>query len=120
MPATAKTNLPNPRRALCLELIGIHKGYAEVFAREDAIKAELKKLAGDAGANFKEEFPAEGSVSVSAPKKGTFKGSFAVLVAQAWLALKPAEQKKLKTQGLVVIEDKYGGDYYGAVTVKTF
>lgn len=113
-------NTATTRRALCLELITIEKTHAVPLARMDAIKAELKKIAADAGENFKEEFPAEGSVAVSRPKKGDFKGSFAELQMDAWLGLKPAAQEKLKLQGLVAIKDKWGGDYYGAVTVKTF
>lgn len=113
-------NTATARRELCLELIGIQKKHADPLARMEAIKAELKQIAAEAGENFKEEFPTDGSVSVSRPKKGDFKGSFPVLQMPAWLALKPKAQDKLKEQGLVAIEDKWGGDYYGAVTVKIF
>lgn len=118
--ARKPTNVATHRRALCLELIGIEKEHAVPLARMDAIKAELKKIAGEAGENFKEEFPAEGSVTVSRPKKGEFKGSFAELQMDAWLGLKPAAQEKLKMQGLVAIKDKWGGDFYGSVTTKLF
>lgn len=118
--AASKANAPTVRRALCLELLTIQKKHAVPLARMDAIKAELKKIAGDAGENFKEEFPSEGSVSVSRPKKGEFKGTFPVLQMDIWLQLKPKAQDKLKDEGLVKIEEKWGGDSYGGVTVKTF
>ena len=114
----AKANAPTDRRSLCIELLELFRKHDPIFKRVDAIKAELKKLAADAGENFKEEIVAQGSVSVSRPKKGEFKGSFPVLQPAAWLDAKPAAREKLIEKGLVKIEDQWGGDYYGAVTVK--
>lgn len=127
MPAAATAQLVQvekkvlkKRLELCEELIGIHKKNEAVFARVDAIKAELKTIATDAGANFKETIPGKGTVQVAGEKDGSFKGDFPVLQVEAWKGLKPAQQTKLLETGVVLIESQYSGKYYGAVTVKLF
>lgn len=108
------------RVELCEELIGIHKKHEDAFARIDAIKAELKTMATNAGANFKETIVGKGTVSVACEKEATFKGDFPILQVEAWKGLKPTRQDQLLEQGLVKIEAQYGSRYYGAVTVKLF
>jgi hypothetical protein len=108
------------RLELCTELVGIHKKHETVFARIDEIKAELKTMATDAGANFKETIPGKGTVYVAGEKEGSFKGDFPILQVDAWKGLKSAQQDKLLESGVVKIEAQYGGKYYGAVTVKLF
>ena len=108
------------RVELCEELIGIHKKHEKEFARIDAIKAELKGMATQAGENFKETITGKGTVHVAGEKEGAFKGDFPILQVEPWKALKEAQRASLLKKGVVAIEAQYGGKYYGAVTVKLF
>ena len=104
-------------RQIAEELVQIFRANAAVLARADELKSALKDGATE---NFKEVFAGIGEVSVSAPKKGAFKGTFPIVVVENFLALKPKEKAKLVADGLIKMEDIYGGDYYGAVKVKVF
>jgi hypothetical protein len=104
-------------RQLAEELVRLTKENQCVFDREAELKSQLKS---GATSNFQETFPGIGQVNVSAPKKGKFKGTVPELVTETFLALKEDRRAKLIEQGLVANVDQYGGDYYGAVTVKVF
>ena len=104
-------------RQIAEELVQIFKANAAVLARADELKSALKD---GATGNFKEVFTGLGEVSVSAPKSGAFKGTFPTVVVENFLALKPKEKAKLVADGLIKMEDVYGGDYYGAVKVNVF
>lgn len=104
-------------RELAEELVKLRAQHGPMFDRVDELKSALKS---DATENFKEVFAGIGEVSVSAPKKGKFKGTVPELVAEAYLKLPDARREKLIEQGLVANVDQYGGDYYGSVTVKMF
>ena len=108
---------PNSRAALCRELLDIEREHREVFARIDAIKADLKRIAAAEG-SFREDFPGLGHVSVSPEKPKTYKGDLPVLSGDAWLALKQKQRDRLVADGLVRIEPQYTGAYYGRVDAK--
>jgi hypothetical protein len=121
--ATSRKAQPKPkileqRRALADELLGINRELAGDYARMAQIEAELKQLATDAGASFKEDFGALGYVSASGAVAGEFKGAVPVIQTEPWLALKPAERKQLVKTGLVKIESLFGRASSGRVTVK--
>lgn len=104
-------------RQLAEELAKLFKDHDAVFARADELKSALKDGATE---NFKEVFAGIGEVSVSAPKKGKFKGTVPTLTVDTFLAFTEAKRKKLVDDNLVTMVDEYGGDYYGAVKVKVF
>lgn len=114
-PVTAQT-----QRELALELVGLMRKNVDVFARIDDIKTALRKLATDAGENFKEEFPGKGAVKVSGGHDAEFKGILPEVNVKTFLALPPAKSKKLIDDGLINMTPKYGKPYYGSVTVDLF
>jgi hypothetical protein len=123
--ATAAEPLPVTKlsqRDLAQELLGLERKHGKVFARMDDLKGALRKLAGDAGENFKEEFAGKGVVKVSAPKDGKFKGILPLVNEERFLALPKAEQDKLthEDKGVITMTPTYGGKYYGSVTVDLF
>jgi hypothetical protein len=120
MPAVATQPKPVAKmkpRQMAEELVGLFKSHAAMLARVDELKSALKD---GADANFKEVFAGIGEVSVSAPKKGAFKGTVPMLTVETFLDLTEAKRKKLIDDKLVAMFDQYGGDYYGAVKVKVF
>lgn len=124
MPAAAKTADPladalKQRAKLCDELLGIHTGNNEIFGRIDAIKTELKALAGVCG-GFRETRVGIGYVSVSPESPKSFKGDFPMVNVAAWQALRPKKREKMLADGFVEIESRWSKAYYGQVTVKTF
>jgi hypothetical protein len=119
-PSKAEAKALAHRRGLCEELVGLHRDNSSVFDRIEAIKAELKLIATDAGEPFREVIAGKGQVSVSPPKDGEFKGNVPTLKAEAWNDLTDARRERLLEQGLVEIVAEYGGKFYGRVDVKTF
>ena len=122
MPTPARTKAKatlkaSARAELCRELLDIELEHRAMFERMDAIKAQLKQIAGNDG-QFREVFPGFGHVSVSPAKPKTFKGELPVLVGEAWLALKDTRRDKLIADGLVKIEPQFTGAYYGRVDVE--
>lgn len=115
--ATAARKAKAPTRSeLCRELLDIELRHRDVFARIDAIKAELKGKALLEG-KFRETF-ADGHVAVSPATAEEITGEKPVLIVAAWAELKPARQDKLLEDGLVRIEPIVKGAYYGRVDVK--
>lgn len=117
MPAAAKKAKAPSRADLCKELLELRSANAAAFDRIEAIKTELKTIAGTEG-KFRETFVGLGYVSVSPEAGPKFKGDFPVVDVEAYKALTPARQAKLLEGGVVKIESQYSGAYYGAVTVK--
>lgn len=116
--AAAKSKAKPPTRAeLCRELLQLRIDNGPAFTRMDAIKTELKAIAGAEG-KFRETFVGLGYVSVAPESAPKFKGDFPIVDVEAWKALKPVRQDKLLADGVVKIESQYSGAYYGAVTVK--
>jgi hypothetical protein len=107
------------RAKLCDELLGIHTDNKEIFDRIEAIKTELKALAGVCG-NFRETRVGIGYVSVSPESPKSFKGDFPMVNIVQWQALKPKRREKFLADGFVEIESRWSKAYYGQVTVKTF
>lgn len=122
--ATAEAKLATKalerRRALAEQLVDLQVQHRSTFAQMDGLKSDLKKIATDAGANFKEEFSGRGQVAVSAAHGKTFKGTVPTLSVEAWFNLPKSRQQKLLDGGLVKLVDEYTGGYYGGVTVKLF
>lgn len=117
-PAIAKIKAKAPTRLeLCRELLQLRIDNGAALTRMDAIKTELKAIAGTEG-KFRETIVGVGYVSVSPESPPKFKGDFPIVDVEAWKALKPARQEKLLEDGIVKIESQYSGAYYGAVTVK--
>jgi hypothetical protein len=117
-PVAAKSKAKAPTRAdLCRELLQLRVDNGPAFDRIEAIKTELKSIAGKDG-KFRETFVGIGYVSVSPESGPKFKGDFPVVNVEAWKALKPARQQTLLEGGVIKIEAQYSGAYYGAVTVK--
>lgn len=120
--ATAKPTVKAEaeRRALAEELVGIERKHSIAFARVDAIKAELRKIATDAGENFQELFAGRGVVKVSGGHDGKFKGTFPTVQEKAYLELPEAKRKKLSDDGIVLMVPTYGKRYYGSVSVELY
>jgi hypothetical protein len=119
-PVAAKSKAKAPTRAeLVRELLEIEQEHCDVFARMDAIKADLKLIASVDG-SFREIVPGLGHVSVSPAKPKNYKGDLPTLVGEAWLALKQPKRDKLIADGLVKIEPQYSGAYYGRVDVELY
>jgi hypothetical protein len=117
-PVAVKTKAKAPTRLdLCRELLQLRIDNGPALTRMDAIKTELKAMAGVDG-KFRETIVGVGYVSVSPESAPKFKGDFPIVNVEAWKALKPARQEKLLEDGVVKIESQYSGAYYGAVTVK--
>lgn len=107
------------RRELCEELLDLRRDptVATAIDRMEAIKSELKALAGSEG-KFRETFVGIGYVSASPATPECTIGQAPVLVVTAWTALKDARRDKLIEDGLVKIEPIIKGAYHGRVDVK--
>lgn len=108
------------RKALCEELLDIERKLAPSYARMEAIGIELKKIATDSCASFKDEFAGKGSVSVAPATTAEFKGDVPQIQTEAWQKLKPAERKQLEKTGLVKVTPQWSKASNGRVTVKLF
>jgi hypothetical protein len=110
------------QRELAQELLGLERKHGTTFARMDDLKSALRKRAGDAGENFKEEFAGRGTVKVSAPHDGKFKGILPEVDQERFLALPENERNKLThaESGVIKMTPTYSGKYYGSVTVELF
>lgn len=106
------------RAALCRELLEIESKHARIFARIKAIEKELKKIATDGGDSFREEIADLGTVDVSPAKDAEFKGNVPQIQSEAWLALPPAERKRLEKSGVVKMIAEWGSKSYGRVSVR--
>lgn len=119
MPAAAKKTAPRdtPRQALCRELLTIQSTNPDIFARIEAIKASLKKLA-DSDGNFRETFVDLGYVSVTPARAAQTLGEGPVVRADVWNGLTDTRKEKLREQGLIAIEPIVKRASYGQVRVK--
>lgn len=115
--AAAKAKPKINTNALGHELLTLFKKNADDLKRIDEIKSTLKT---NAQVNYKIDIAGLGTVTVSAPKDKTFKGTVPKVVAEAFLGLTETKRKKLLDDGLVVMENEYTGQYYGSVTTKLF
>lgn len=118
--ATAQAKTLEHRRELAKELVELNRKHAEAFARIDDIKSALRKIATDAGENFKEEFAGKGAVKVSAGHDAVFKGIQPEINVELFLALPDARRKKLEDDGIIAMTPTYGRPYYGSVSVDLF
>lgn len=116
MPATAAVKKPKPKTnaELCLELLHLERDHADIFARADAIKAELKSK----GIKFRETVPGLGYVSVSPPTPEEVTGEAPELAVAAWQALTDGRRAKLLEQGLVKVVPTIKRAFYGRVEAK--
>jgi hypothetical protein len=110
--------LVKKRRKAAEDLLAIHRKLAADFLKIDKLEAELKQLAGECGDSFREDFGADGNVSVSPPKPKTYKGEVPEVVPEAWNALKKGDQKRLMADGLIKVEPQWSNAFSGRVTVK--
>ena len=106
------------RAELCQELVKIERKLAPDYARIEAIGVQLKQLAADLGASFKEDFVGLGSVAVAPPAAAEFKGDVPQIQTEIWQGMKPAEQKALVKTGIVKIVPQWSKASNGRVTVK--
>jgi hypothetical protein len=116
--APAKGKEASERHALARERLEIERKLKKDNDRIDFIDADLKKRATESGAGFKIEFAELGSVKVDPGHSAEFKGNVPMIQTEAWLALKPAERKRLEASGLIKIEPQWGKASSGRVTVK--
>lgn len=105
------------RKALCEELLTLHKKHAEAFAREAEIKSELKA---DATENFQIRIEKLGIVKVSAPRPKACTGTAPEVVVEAFLRLPERERKRLLERGIVIEAEQWKNAYYGSVTAELF
>jgi hypothetical protein len=108
------------RRELCGERLDIERRLAGDYARMAEIDATLKKLATEAGASFKEEFPGLGYVSAAGAVAAEFKGDVPMIQTEKWQALTPAERKARMKGGVIVMEPQWSKSSNGRVTVKVY
>jgi hypothetical protein len=119
--AATKSKAAIERRELAEELLALNRKHAEAFARIDDLKSALRKLATDAGENFKEEFAGKGAVKVSGGHDAVFKGILPEVNVETFLALPEKDRKKLvEDKGIIKMVPTYGKPYYGSVTVDLF
>lgn len=119
MPQAARKPKKPTRRELCEELLDLRRDpvVAAAIDRMEAVKSELKALAGTDG-KFREVFVGIGYVSASPATAECTIGQAPVLVVNTWTALKDARREKLIEDGLVRIEPIIKGAYHGRVDVK--
>lgn len=115
--AEATTLSEKKRRALAIELLDLRHKYREPFDRIEEIKSALKDGVAE---NCKEVVDGKGEVGITAPKPKRFKARIQQLVAETFLGLTEAKQKKLRDDGIVVDVDEYVAESYGQVRVKLF
>jgi len=120
MAAANPAKLPNDRRALAEELLGLHRKHGDVFARMEDLKRALRESATAAGENFKEEFAGEGVVKVAGRKDGKFKGIVPTIDQRAFIALSEAKRNKLIESGVITMVNEFTQPFYGSVTVEVF
>lgn len=108
------------RRDLAIELVALFAKHAKDLARIDELKAELKAIATDAGANFQEVILGKGTVKVAGKKDKKLLGEKPEVDAERFVALSTAERKALLKGGIVKMVENWSGAYYGAVTVDLF
>jgi hypothetical protein len=123
--ATSRRKVPaakalEKRRELAHERLSIERKLGPAYARIAEIDAELKNIATDAAQSFKEDFGEDGYVSVAGAVAAEFKGNVPVIQTEIYLALQPAERKKLEKRGIVRIEPQWGKTSNGRVTVKVY
>jgi hypothetical protein len=119
--ATTSKAAVKQRRELAEELLALFRKHADAFARIDDLKSALRKLATDAGENFKEEFAGKGAVKVSGAHDAVFKGILPEVDIGIFLALPEKERDKLVDDKKVIkMVPTYGKPYYGSVTVDPF
>lgn len=116
--AAPDKKLLKKRIDLCQEMVSIERELAPKYLRMEAIGIELKKMAADTGASFKEEFAGLGSVAVAPPQAAEFKGDVPQIQTEIWQGMKPTEQKALIKTGLVKITPQWSKASNGRVTVK--
>ena len=119
MAVAARDKKPD-RRELCEELLGLQLKHADVFNRIDELKADLIKVAADAGEGFREVVTGKGQITVAAPHGKEFKGHVPEVNPKIFDALSKIKRKRLIDQGIVMVVAQYGRDFYGRVDVKTF
>lgn len=117
MPAAVRKAKAPTRSELCRELLDIALKHRAAFERMDAIKTELKAIAGAEG-KFRETFVGLGYVSVSPSTPEQVTGEAPELVVASWQALAQSRRDKLIEQGLVEIKPTIKGAYHGRVDVK--
>jgi hypothetical protein len=116
MTAAARKPKPLTRSELCRELLDIELKHRAVFDRIDAIKLELKTLAGVDG-KFRENFVGLGYVSVSPALPERVTGEAPVIDVGAWSALKSSRRDRLLEEGWISIQPIIKGAYGGQVRV---
>jgi hypothetical protein len=116
--APAKGKTAKVRTDLAKELLTLTKKLKPETDRMTAIEDELKKSATDGKESFIEVVDKLGKVTVAPGYTGEFKGNVPMIQTEAWLALKPAERKRLEKDGLVKTEPQWGKNSSGRVTVK--
>jgi len=126
MPTATSRRAPPPakalkeRRDLCRERLNIENRLAGDYARMAEIDAILKRLATDAGAGFKEQFPGLGYVGAAGAVAAEFKGDVPVIQTEAWQALSPADRKARMKGGVIKMEPQWSKASNGRVTVKVY
>lgn len=125
MPATSRKSAPSDkslsaRRKLCIERRDAEHAASAHDALRAKLDARLKVLATEAGESFTERFDNGDEVRVSPGCAAEFRGDVPVVVSEAWIALAPAEKKKLQNAGLIKLEPNWGRASSGRVTVKIF
>lgn len=106
------------RRELAEQRLAIEKKLSPSYATIAELDEQLKKIATDGDASFKEDFGARGFVSVAAAVAAEFKGNVPVVQTEAWNALKKLDQQRLIKSGLIKVEKNFGRASNGRVTVK--
>ncbi len=117
--AKAKAKGPD-RRELCKELLALRIKHADVFARIDELKADLIKVAADAGEGFREVVTGKGQITVSAPHGAEFKGHVPEVDPRIFDALSEVKRKKLIDAGIIKVVAHYSRDFHGRVDLKVF
>src|SRR5262245_39553382 len=109
--AAAKTKEPT-QRELAEGLLQICRLNRADDERRDGIKAALKRIATDAGENFRELFPDNGLVKVRGAKDKRFTGTAPEVDPEKWAALSKKEQNALLKTGVVKMVHQYVGASY--------
>lgn len=113
------TTRRDDREALAREFATLKLKIAPVEVRIEEIKADLKTIA-EATGNFREVVDGKGTVDVSGPKDGDFKGIFPVVDERAFLSLPEDESKRLLKSGIIKMEPRFGSKFYGRVGFEPF
>ena len=116
--ATPDRKVLERRRKLCEERLDIERKLQPDYDRIEVIHADLKQIANELGESFSEIVAGKGAVDVAPAHAAEFKGDVPQVQTEAWLALKPAEQKTFVKSGLIKVEPQWGKKSNGRVTVK--